>query len=126
MSKTHASSHFDHVLQLLKKRKRMHLVSRDTLQGLVDEMADAARQLAGLERKQAALVFGGRGAGVAKPAIDVQSAEIVNGADEIEASIPDRDAIETRIRAWAQLSPAPMMATLEGVELPPDEEEEDR
>jgi hypothetical protein len=46
-------SAFDHAQQLLKKGKRHHLVSRDLLQGLVDEMSDVARQLARAEARGA-------------------------------------------------------------------------
>lgn len=45
-----AGSRFERAMLLLRKPKKMYLVSRELLEGMVDEMVDAARRIAQLER----------------------------------------------------------------------------
>lgn len=42
--------YFDRARALLAKQKRHHLVAREFIQGLVDEMAEAARQIIRAEK----------------------------------------------------------------------------
>ena len=63
---------FDHAQQLLRKRKRLYLVSHETLQRLVDEMAEVARLL---RRAEDSCAFQGIDRGVVKPVIDIVADE---------------------------------------------------
>lgn len=52
MKREDGGSWFDRARQLLAKKKRHHLVSSELLNGLVQEMGWAARQLQALERRR--------------------------------------------------------------------------
>lgn len=60
-------SNFERAVRILKKRKKLYLISHDTLNGLLLEMAEAARMLERERRKNVKQSFDGIDRGVAPP-----------------------------------------------------------